>query len=191
MSSLPPLIEGLLDPAAYPHPTGPIKLVETHISWVFLTGDYAYKLKKPVSLGFLDFSTLQARRACCQEELRLNGRFAPELYLAGVPITGPVNRPQVEGAGEPLEWAVKLRQFNEADQLDRLLEAGKLSPADCEQLAVEIAGVAERLAVADPQQPWGSPQLFLSTVELNFEQLVSARPETAGRAEQLRGWLAA
>ena len=191
MSSLPPLIEGLLDPAAYPHPTGPIKLVETHISWVFLTGDYAYKLKKPVSLGFLDFSTLQARRSCCQEELRLNGRFAPELYLASVPITGPVNRPQVEGAGEPIEWAVKLRQFNESDQLDRLLEAGKLSPADCEQLAVEIAGVEDRLAVADPQQPWGSPQLFLSTVELNLEQLISARPETAGRAEQLRGWLAA
>ncbi|NBP88914.1 MAG: aminoglycoside phosphotransferase, partial [Planctomycetia bacterium] len=100
-NSLPPpssaFLKGLLDPAAYPHPTGPIKLVETHISWVFLTGDYAYKLKKPVSLGFLDFSTLQARRDCCQEELRLNGRFAPELYLASVPITGPVNRPQVEG----------------------------------------------------------------------------------------------
>ncbi len=191
MSSLPPLIESLLDSAAYPHPTGPIKLVETHISWVFLTGDYAYKLKKPVSLGFLDFSTLQARRACCEEELRLNGRFAPELYLASVPITGPAGRPQVEGAGEPIEWAVKLRQFNEADQLDRLLEAGKLSAADCEQLAGEIAGVAERLAVADPQQPWGSPQLFLSTVELNLGQLVSARPETAGRAERLRGWLAA
>jgi aminoglycoside phosphotransferase family enzyme/predicted kinase len=184
-------LKGLLDPAAYPHPTGPIKLVETHISWVFLTGDYVYKVKKPVSLGFLDFSTLEARRACCQEELRLNGRFAPELYLASVPITGSAARPQVAGAGEPIEWAVKLRQFNEADQLDRLLEAGKLSAADCEQLAVEIAGVEDRLAVADPQQPWGSPQLFLSTVELNLEQLVSARPETAGRAEQLRGWLAA
>lgn len=189
MSPLPPLITGLLKPQAYPHPTGAIKLVETHISWVLLTGDYVYKLKKPVNLGFLDFSTVERRRACCTEEVRLNSRFAPELYLGNVPVTGTAQQPQLSGDGEPIEWAVKLRQFDEASQLDRLLEAGKLTAADCERLAAEIAAVEDRLAVADAEQPWGSPDLFLETVGLNLDQLVAARPAVAGRADRLRRWL--
>ena len=103
MSSLPPLITGLLKPQAYPHPTGAIKLVETHISWVLLTGDYVYKIKKPVSLGFLDFSTLERRRNCCDEEVRLNGRFAPELYLGTVAVTRTAEQPRLSGDGEPIE----------------------------------------------------------------------------------------
>jgi len=190
MSSLPPLITGLLQPQAYPHPTGAIKLVETHISWVLLTGDYVYKLKKPVNLSFLDFSTLKRRRACCTEEVRLNGRFAPELYLGTVPVTGSVDQPQVGGNGEPIEWAVKLRQFDEASQLDRLLEAGKLTAADCERLAADLAAVEDRLAVADAAEPWGSPELFLQTVGLNLDQLTAARPAAAARADRLRHWLA-
>jgi len=188
MSLLPPLITGLLKPQAYPHPTGAIKLVETHISWVLLTGDYVYKIKKPVNLGFLDFSTPERRRACCTEEVRLNGRFAPELYLGTVPVTGTAAQPQMSGAGEPIEWAVKLRQFDDASQLDRLLEAGKLTAADCERLAAEIAAVEDRLAVADAEQPWGSPDLFLETVGLNLDQLVAARPVVAARGDQLRQW---
>jgi aminoglycoside phosphotransferase family enzyme len=80
----------LLDAAAYPHEVGEIELVETHISWVILTGRYAYKIKKPVELGFLDFSTLEARRHFCEEELRVNRRTAPDLYLDVVPVGSPV-----------------------------------------------------------------------------------------------------
>jgi hypothetical protein len=80
------LVAALRDPARYPHPAEAVELIETHISWVFLAGEYAYKVKKPVNLGFLDFSTLQARRFYCEEELRLNRRTAPELYLGVVPI---------------------------------------------------------------------------------------------------------
>ena len=82
----PPLIRQLLNPAAWPHPVRDIQVIETHISWVLLTGDYAYKIKKPVTLGFLDFSTLAARRRYCGEELRVNRRTAPEIYLGVVPI---------------------------------------------------------------------------------------------------------
>ena len=76
-----PLVESLLRPAAYPYPVKNIELLQTHISWVFLTGEFTYKVKKPVSFGFVDFSTLERRRFFCDEELRLNRRLAPELYL--------------------------------------------------------------------------------------------------------------
>ena len=80
------LLRKLSDPAAYSHETSDIRFVETHISWVILTGDFAYKIKKPVKLGFLDFSTLELRRYFCEEELRVNRRTAPDLYLRTVPI---------------------------------------------------------------------------------------------------------
>ncbi len=86
-SSLPPLIDQMLTADFYPHPvTEPIQLLQTHISFVLLTGEYAYKVKKPMNFGFLDFSTLAKREFFCQEEIRLNQRLAPELYLAVIPI---------------------------------------------------------------------------------------------------------
>ena len=91
------LIEKLQQAGCFPHPVTQIQLIETHISWVLLTGDYAYKIKKPLNLGFLDFSTLALRQRCCDEELRLNRRFAPQIYLEVVPITGDTESPQVSG----------------------------------------------------------------------------------------------
>jgi len=185
----PPLVRGLLDPAAYPHATRDIHLIETHISWVFLTGDYVYKVKKPCDLGFLDFSTLDRRRDCCAEEVRLSGRFAPELYLGIVPITGTVDVPRVGGTGEPIEWAVKLRQFDEAGRLDRLFAAGDLSATDCDRLGAEIARAESRLAVADPAAGWGSPDAFRGTVAMNLDQIRQSRPEAAARAKALGEWI--
>ena len=105
-------------PSAYSHPTRDIRLVETHISWVFLTGDYAYKLKKPVDLGFLDFSTLELRRHFCEEELRLNRRLVPDLYLDVVAIRGSHEAPVVDGKGELVDYAVRMHQFDLERQLD-------------------------------------------------------------------------
>lgn len=96
----PEWVDGLLSPSAYPHPVGRVRLVETHISWVFLTGPFAYKVKKPVSLGFLDFSSSERRRHFCHEEVRLNRRFAPGLYLGVVPIGGTPSAPRVGEAGD-------------------------------------------------------------------------------------------
>jgi hypothetical protein len=107
------VLRGLLRPQGYPHAVGVIERIETHISTVLLTGHYAYKIKKPLSLGFLDFSTLAARRHFCEEELRLNRRLAPDLYLDVVAICGSPDAPYLasrdaEGA---IEYAVKMRQF--------------------------------------------------------------------------------
>jgi aminoglycoside phosphotransferase family enzyme len=95
------MIAGLQSPGAYPHPAERLTHLETHASHVFLAGDLAYKVKKPVNLGFLDFSTLERRRYFCGEELRLNRRLAPDTYLAVVPITGPPEAPKVSGRARP------------------------------------------------------------------------------------------
>ena len=190
-AATPPLVTRLLDPAAYPHPTAGIRLIETHISWVFLTGEVVYKVKKPCNLGFLDFSTLERRRRFCEEEVRLSGRFAPDLYLGVVPIAGPPQQATVDGAGPPVEWAVKLRQFDEAGRLDRLFDEKKLSADDCERLGAEIAHAEEWLAVADPQACWGTPDAFTATVAVNLDQVREARPQAASRADSLQAWIAA
>ena len=183
------LVAGLLRPEAYPHPTGDIRLVETHISWVFLTGPFVYKVKKPCSLGFLDFSTLERRRQFCHEEVRVSGRFAPELYLGAVPITGSLDAPRVEGSGTPREWAVKLVQFDEADRLDAVFEAGRLTAADCEALGAEIARVHGRLAVADPAAGFGSAASVLDAVAINLDQLRGLRPDAVPRIDRIAAWL--
>lgn len=102
-SHLPPLIAGLLEPRRYPGELEQVSLVQTHISWVLLAGDFAYKIKKPLRLSFLDFSTLALRQRYCQEELRLNRRFSPDLYLDVVGIFNTPQDPQWHGSGDPIE----------------------------------------------------------------------------------------
>jgi uncharacterized protein len=185
----PALVEGLLDPAAYPHPTGPIRLVETHISWVFLTGPFVYKVKKPRDLGFLDYTTLDRRRHFCGEEVRISGRFAPSIYKGAVPITGTPERPRIGGDGEPIEWAVQLVQFDEADRLDNRFAAGRLSAADCRALGAAIAEVEERLPVADAASGWGTAESIRSAVAVNFAALRERRPDVVTRVDALEAWL--
>src|SRR5512144_504562 len=111
-AELPDVIRQMLRKEFYPHPTADrIQLLQTHVSYILLTGDYAYKVKKPVDLGFLDFSTLDRRRHFCSEELRLNRRGAPGLYLGVVPVSQDGDHFRLGGAGEPVEYAVKMRQF--------------------------------------------------------------------------------
>jgi len=133
------LITSLLRPEAYLHSVSSIELLETHISWVILTGTFAYKIKKPLRLDFLDFSTLQRRRHYCEEELRLNRRMAPSLYLNVVPICGSDENPVVDGEGSAIEYALKMRQFPQSAQLDKQLDAGALSEIDMQDLAGTIA----------------------------------------------------
>jgi aminoglycoside phosphotransferase family enzyme/predicted kinase len=115
------LIAGLADPAAYPHPVDDVAVRQTHISIVFLAGPFAYKLKKPVRLGFLDFSTPERRRHFCEEEVRLNRRLAPHVYLGVEPVTEQDGRLRLGGSGHPIDWAVKMvRLADGASLLDRL-----------------------------------------------------------------------
>src|SRR5262245_41621207 len=115
----------LARPACYGPGVKQVRLVETHISWVFLTGRYAYKVKKPVKLPFVDFSTLARRKRFCDEELRLNRRLAAELYLDVVPIGGTPSAPSV-GRRPAFEYAIKMRQFADDARLDRRLAAQAL-----------------------------------------------------------------
>lgn len=182
-------IQALMRARAYPHPvTGPV-LVETHISWVLLTGRYAYKLKKPVNLGFLDFSSLELRHRACLDELRLNRRFAPEIYLDVVPISGPVDAPVIGGAGPVIEYAVKMREFPQAAQLDRLLAAGQLAPADIEALAASIAGFHQAAPRASADGPYASPEAIRKSAHDNLARLLPrTETRTHERLESLARW---
>ncbi len=165
------LLQALRDPARYPHPvTGP-EVVETHISTVFLTGDYAYKIKKPVDFGFLDFSTLEKRRHFCEEELRLNTRLAPALYLEVVPITGTPEAPELDGSGEPIEYAVKMRQFDQSQLFDRLLAEDAVDASLMRRVAEILADFHQRAAVAGADTPYGTPEAVFAPMAQNFEQL--------------------
>ncbi len=166
-------IEDLLTDAAFAHPVRDLRLTETHVSWVVLTGEFAYKIKKPVSLAFLDASTLARRRALCEEELRLNRRLAPDLYLGVVPIrrapgglrVGAVGAAgaagETQGAGEPMEYAVCMRQFEAREELPALLERGAVTTADIKTLAARLAAfhrMAARSGAPDESRRRASPR---------------------------------
>jgi uncharacterized protein len=128
-ATLPPLIRALLRPEAYPHAAGDIGLHETHISWVVLAGRYAYKVKKPVDLGFLDFSTIERRAAACAEEVRLNRRLSPDVYLGVIWIVERDGAFYVSGGGRPVEPAVRMRRYRRRVCCPSCWPGGPLGPA--------------------------------------------------------------
>jgi uncharacterized protein len=186
----PALIRALMNPALYAHPVAGFKLVETHISWVLLTGSYAYKIKKPVDLGFLDFSTLELRRYFCEEELRLNQRLAPQVYVDVVAITGSMDAPAINGAGDALEYAVRMREFDPAQQLDRLILRDRIDGACLATLAEDIAGFHEAAARVEPYADWGRPAQILHPVIENFDQIDALSPagDFGAELDRLRAW---
>ena len=152
------LVRVLENPARYPHAVSQISVIETHISFVILTGNFAYKIKKSIDLGFLDYTTLDKRRFYCEEELRLNGRLAPRIYLAVVPICGPADDPRIGGSGEAIEYAVKMREFAQAGLLDRVLSRGELTPHHLDALAMTVASFHTRIARASQADAFGAPE---------------------------------
>lgn len=184
------LITALRDPSCYPHPVRRVDVIETHISWVLLTGDYAYKIKKPVTLGFLDFSSLEARRHYCNEELRLNRRTAPQLYLDVVPISGSVSRPAVGRAGNALEYAVKMRQFPEDALLDRMARSATLQPYHLDLLAQLLAEFHSQIGRASADTAFGSSQCVLDNASRNFSEIELLAPieEDLQLLRRLRDW---
>jgi aminoglycoside phosphotransferase family enzyme/predicted kinase len=176
--SLPPLIRGLLRAEAYSHPVGEIRLLETHISWVILTGPFAYKLKKPVNLGFLDFTSLECRHHFCSEELRLNRRFGSDLYLGVLPVTGQAMDPRMGGEAPALDYAVQMRQFDQADLLPAALVRGAISGEQIDTFADQLARFHAQAAVARPGTDsagpgFGSPAAVRAPVLANFRTLLS------------------
>jgi aminoglycoside phosphotransferase family enzyme/predicted kinase len=166
-----PLFAALQHPGCYPHPVDEVRVIETHISWVLLTGAYAYKIKKPVNLGFADFSTLGLRGHYCQEELRLNRRFAPDLYLEVVEIRGARDAPRVGGDGPLLDYAVKMRQFRQDALAGNLLGREQLGAAEIDALAEGIAGFHASAPVARAGGRLGSSSTVREQALQNFDQM--------------------
>jgi len=189
--SVPDLVKALCDPLAYPHPCRDIRLIETHISWVFLTGEYAYKLKKPVDFGFLDFSTLEKRRYFCGEEVRCNSVFAPDLYLGVVGIgLDDERRYRVDSSVEVAEYAVKMRQFDDEKQLDRLLDRGTLTARMLRKFAADLAIIYHTLPLLSDSARIGRAERILAPVVANFDaldRLPPCRPYTEILA-RIRQW---
>ncbi len=184
------LIQHLQSADCFPHATDGFEVFETHISYVLLTGDYVYKFKKPVDLGFLDFTTLAKRKFYCEEELRLNRRLAPEMYLAVVSVHGDAEHPVVEGEGPLLEYAVKMRQFTTVDRMDLLTARGELTASHIDQLAEIVAEFHEHIPVAGTDTRFGSLEVIQQRIMQNFEQVLQNTDDAniSRMCRQLRDW---
>ena len=181
--STPSLIEDLRQPG--------VELVETHISWVFLRDDDVLKVKKPVDLGFLDFSTLEKRHTACAAECRLNRRLAPDVYLGCVPITrDPDGRHRIGGPGEPVEWAVQMKRLPEADRADIRLANGRLGEGHLERVARRLASFHAAARCDDETRSYGSTEAIAANLRENFEQTRETLPAylDADQAREIEAW---
>jgi aminoglycoside phosphotransferase family enzyme/predicted kinase len=165
------LMRSLTEPAFYPHPVqAPIAVIQTHISLVFLTGDFAYKLKKPVNFGFLDFSTLEKRHHYLNQELTMNRVVAPDLYLEVLPIVQDNRELTLGGTGEIVEYALKMRQFPQEDLLINLFETGKLSDRDMVELGKVVADFHRQTQTNDYIRAFGTPERIGSAIADNYQK---------------------
>ena len=176
-----PVIRALLKPGAYPHPVADLHLLETHLSWVILTGPFAYKIKKPVAFGFVDFSTEALRAQACREELRLNRRLSPQRYLDLVAVMGP-------GDGPELTQAVRMVQFDQSQLLPAVLDRGELSEPVIAAFAEHLARFHRDAAQAPRDSPWGLPAAVIQPVQDNLTALASCTAEAA-RLGRLGQWV--
>jgi len=188
----PVFIQSLLDPTAYPHP---VDIVETHISWVLLAGDHAYKFKKPVDFGFVDFKTLDRRRFYCHEELRRNQPLAAELYEAVIAVCGdrdhPVLHEDGHESGEAFEYGVRMRRFDAADELDHRLATGRVTRAEMGDFARRLALFHAEATRVDPQSAWGTPEAVMEPARENIRQIESVLQRQPGLAPRLESGLRA
>lgn len=168
------IISLLMNAGSYQHSVSHIEHIETHISHVFLTGEYAYKLKKPVKFDFLDFSTLEKRKFYCEEELRLNSRFASELYLDVIPISRSGNKIVFGPGQEILDYVIQMRQFDENSLFDQLEARGELR----QPLLLQITDVISKFHLnATPQPEFWTSEYVAQTLKNNFDGCLQFCPE--------------
>lgn len=156
-------------PSAYDEDPGKIELVQTHISFVFLTGHYAYKIKKPVDLGFLDFTTLEKRHFFCLKEIELNKRLCPDMYLSVVPINKSTNI-MMNGEGETIEYSVKMKRMPQNRIMTSLLEENKVDESLTEKIAKVVADFHNRAETNDRINKFGSMETIGTNWRENFQQ---------------------
>ena len=183
MPELAVLVQALTNPKAYPHNPKTIELVQTQISFVFLAGDYVYKVKKPVDFGFLDFTTLKKRRFYCQQEVILNKRLCPDFYLGVVSITQESKGFRVEGNGTAVEYAVKMRPLPYERMMDKLLQQNKVTPKMLEQVAQRLVEFHREAELSKQLATIGGLETVAKNAEENFVQVKSYVNQTATRKQ--------
>jgi len=183
-------VQALLQSLRAQHAAGTVSLIETHVSFVLLAGPRAYKIKKAVNLGFLDFTTLAQRRFNCDEELRLNRRLAPALYLEVLPVTGTAEQPALNGAGPVIDWALHMRAFAQDDLWDALARRGALNAGHIDELVEAVAAFHEHAAVADATDPRGRAAQVRAPVQETLHALgaLTTAPADRARLDALAGW---
>jgi len=166
-----------------------LPFLETHISYVLFDRGTAYKIKKAVRFPFLDFTTLAAREFYCLEELRLNGRLAPSIYLDVVAITGTADAPIIGGEGPPIEYAVRMREFDQSGLLSRVIARDELTTERVDELAAEVASFHHRTARADAESLFGTTARVVADAQDNFTAMMGGiNPDDRLRLGALREW---
>ncbi len=195
-SALPAIIQQMLKPDFYPHlVTEPIQFMQTHVSQVLLTGDYVYKLKKSVNFGFLDYSTLEKRKHFCEEEIRLNQRGAGSLYLDVVPLTQDDDKFAIDGSGEVVEYAVKMRQFPQSAMLSNQFERGLIDEEKVRQLATTVAQFHSKTETNEHIRSFGTIPAIREAFDENYEQTVGftggddiTKPQTQKQFDETKAY---
>ena len=164
------LQKALLNPGIYPDLPKKIQLIETHISLLFLTGSYVYKVKKPVDFGFLDFTTLEKRKYFCEQEVRLNRRLSPDIYLGVVKITRDGDRVSFDGRGEVEEYAVKMKQIPEELLMDKLLDRGRVTPEMIKAVSEKLVRFYSEAETSELIKSFARPERVKQDTDENFEQ---------------------
>jgi aminoglycoside phosphotransferase family enzyme len=162
--------QGLLNPQAYPNKPEKIELVQTQMSFIFLTGDFAYKVKKEVNLGYLEYTTLEKRHFFCHQELELNRRLCPDAYLAVVPIVEEKGGLRVEGQGEAIEYAVKMKQLPQERMMDVLLPKGQVNPEMIARVAEKLVGFHQKAETNQEIAAFGKLDVICQNTDENFAQ---------------------
>ncbi|MGA8849873.1 MAG: gluconokinase [Dehalococcoidia bacterium] len=167
---LPSTIRALLKPQAYPHKPQKIELVQTQMSFIFLAGEYVYKIKKPINLGYLDYTTLEKRYFFCQQELELNRRLCPDAYLAVVPIVEKKGEPRIEGQGKAIEYAVKMRQLPQDRMMDVLLPRGQVTLEMVARVAEKLVSFHQKAQTNPKIATFGKLDVIRHNCDENFAQ---------------------
>jgi len=172
-ANLPPFIQHLLKPEAYPHPAADVRLVQTHISYVLLAGEFVYKFKKPVDFGFLNFTTLDKRKHFSAQELLLNQRLSPSIYLEQVTVTKEGEKLALNGSGEPVEYGIKMQRMPEEMMMGNVIKRGELSPAMLDAIVARLVPFYAQADGSDLIKAFGNAEAVSVNILENFEQTQS------------------
>lgn len=172
-NNTPDYIDALLDRRSYEHPAEDVQLIQTHISYVLIAGDYVYKFKKPVDFGFLDFSTLEKRGYYCQQELILNRRLCPEIYLDRVTVNRAKQGYRLDGSGELVEYGVKMKRMDERRMMGRVIADGALQKSHLDAVVDTLVPFYAEAEANDEIRSYGRPEAVAVNVQENFEQTES------------------